>query len=311
MSIAKNRLSALIGEEIPDASVQGIFRRLGFEPTESSDRWTCQSPTHRFDISIEEDLVEEVCRVYGYDNIATKMPNATLALKPVANIRGDSNDLRSKLKSLGYHEAVTYSFIERNKNDRFAGSNESPTLQNPMSIEREVMRWSLLPGLLDVVSYNIARQHDHVRVFEYGQCFSRADSETLHRDRVAGVAWGLRQPEGWGNRSESVDFFDLKGNIEHLLPDGKVEWSESDVPWLEYGNGADILLDGKKLGSFGLLESNTQEVFEIEGPAYVFELEASLLMDVETRTAETISTFPSVRRDLALVSRRVHFLGSH
>lgn len=301
VAIDKSRLAELIGEEIPDASIGGIFQRLGFKPTESGDGWTCQSPSHRFDISIEEDLVEEVCRVFGYDNIATKMPNATLALKPVANIRGDSNDLRSKLKSLGYHEAVTYSFIERNKNDRFAGSNDSPVLQNPMSIEREVMRWSLLPGLLDVVSYNIARQHDHVRVFEYGQCFSRANSETLHRDRIAGVAWGLRQPEGWGNRSESVDFFDLKGNIEHLLPDGKVEWSESDVPWLEYGNGADILLDGKKLGSFGLLESNTQEVFEIEGSAYVFELEANLLMDEQTRTAETISTFPSVRRDLALV----------
>ncbi len=301
VSIAKNRLSALIGEEIPDASVQGIFRRLGFEPTESSDRWTCQSPTHRFDISIEEDLVEEVCRVYGYDNIATKMPNAMLALEPVANIRGDSSDLRTRLKSLGYHEAVTYSFIEREKNAKFAGSNETPILQNPMSIEREVMRWSLLPGLLDVVSYNIARQHDHVRLFEFGQCFGYGDSKTVHRDRVAGVAWGLRQPEGWGNRSESVDFFDLKGNIERLLPVGEIEWSESDVPWLEYGNGADVLINGKKLGSFGRLASKTQELFEIDGATYIFELEANLLRDEETRKAQTISTFPSVRRDLALV----------
>lgn len=301
VNIAKSRLAELIGEEIPDASIQGIFRRLGFKPTETGDGWTCQSPSHRFDISIEEDLVEEVCRVYGYDNIATKMPNATLALKPVANIQGDSNDLRSRLKSLGYHEAVTYSFIERERNAKFSGSSESPILQNPMSIEREVMRYSLLPGLLEVVSYNIARQHDHVRVFEYGQCFSHADSETLYRDRVAGVAWGLRQPEGWGNRSESVDFFDLKGNIEQLLPVGEVEWNESDAPWLEYGNGADILIDGKKLGSFGLLESKTQELFEIEGPVYVFELEASQLRDAETKTAQTISTFPSVRRDLALV----------
>ncbi|MXW53510.1 MAG: phenylalanine--tRNA ligase subunit beta [Gammaproteobacteria bacterium] len=301
VSIAKNRLSALIGEEIPDTSVQGIFRRLGFDPSESAESWTCRSPAHRFDISIEEDLVEEVCRVYGYDNVATKMPNATLALEPVANARGDSSDLRTKLKSLGYHEAVTYSFIEREKNAEFAGSNESLVLQNPMSIEREVMRWSLLPGLLDVVSYNIARQHDHVRVYEYGQCFGYSDSKTLHRERLAGVAWGLRQPEGWGNQSELVDFFDLKGNIEHLLPVGEVEWKESNVPWLEYGNGADIFVDGKKLGSFGLLESKTQEVFEIEGSTYVFELEANLLLDTETKTARAISTYPSVRRDLALV----------
>ena len=301
VSIAKSRLSALIGEEIPDASIHGIFQRLGFEPTESSDNWTCQSPSHRFDISIEEDLVEEVCRVFGYDNIATKMPNAKLALKPVANIQGDSNDLRSRLKSLGYHEAVTYSFIERERNAKFSGSSEPPVLQNPMSTEREVMRYSLLPGLLEVVSYNIARQHDHVRVFEYGQCFSHADSETLNRERVAGVAWGLRQPEGWGNRSELVDFFDLKGNIEQLLPDGEVEWNETDAPWLEYGNGADVLINGKKLGTIGLLESRTQELFEIDGPTYVFELEAGLLIDAETKTAQTISTHPSVRRDLALI----------
>ena len=309
VSITKNRLAALIGEDIPNGSVEGIFQRLGFEPKESADSWKCRSPSHRFDIAIEEDLVEEVCRVYGYDNIATKMPNATLTLKPVASVRGDSNDLRTRLRSLGFHEAVTYSFIERERNTIFAGSSEPPVLQNPMSIEREVMRWSLLPGLLDVVSYNIARQHDHVRVFEYGQCFGSSDSTTFHRERVAGVAWGLRQPEGWSNRSESVDFFDLKGTVEQLLPVGEVEWKESNEPWLEYGNSADILIDGKILGSFGRLESKTQELFGIDGPTYVFELEASLLRDAHPRTAQTISTLPSVRRDLALVLDEAISLG--
>lgn len=301
VNITKQRLASLIGETVPDEVVRGIFERLEFEPKESDDGWTCQSPSHRFDISMEEDLVEEVCRVYGYDNIATKMPSATLELKPSANINGDAHDLRSRLKSLGYHEAITYSFIDREKNSKFAGPNEPPILQNPMSTDRDVMRWSLLPGLLDIVSYNIARQHDYVRVFEYGQCFGHCDTEVLTRERVAGVAWGLRQPEGWGNSSNLVDFFDLKGNLEQILPKGDVKWIESDNPWLEYGNCAAILIEGKELGSFGRLESKTQELFEIDGPTYVFELEAKLLEDAETTTAQTIGTFPRVRRDLALI----------
>ncbi|MCY3884326.1 MAG: phenylalanine--tRNA ligase subunit beta [Gammaproteobacteria bacterium] len=301
VGITKKRLATLIGEPIPNEVIRGIFQRLEFEPVESADGWTCKSPSHRFDISIEEDLVEEICRVYGYDNIATKMPSATLELKPVTKRDGDANDLRSALESLGYHEAVTYSFIDREKNSKFAGPNEPPVLQNPLSTDREVMRWSLLPGLLDVVSYNIARQHDHVRVFEYGQCFGHCDTEVLTRERVAGVAWGLRQPEGWGGSSDWVDFFDLKGNLERILPKGEVEWIQSENPWLEYGNSAAILVDGKELGSFGRLESKTQELFEIDGSTYVFELEAKLLEDEETTDTQSISTFPRVRRDLALI----------
>lgn len=301
VKITKKRLATLIGEKIPDEVVQGIFQRLELAPQQSENGWTCQSPSHRFDISIEEDLVEEVCRVYGYSKIGMGIPSTFLSLNPVAKKRGDATDLRTRLKSLGYHEAVTYSFIDRERNAKFAGSNQPPVLQNPISSDREVMRWSLLPGLLDVVSYNVSRQHDHVRVFEFGQCFGYCDMEVLNRERIAGVAWGLRQPEGWGNSRDLVDFFDMKGNLEQLLPEEAIEWRESDKPWLAHGNGADILLRGTEIGSFGRLDSHLQTLFEIEGPLFVFELEAQPLQRSDLRIAQKISSFPRVRRDLALI----------
>ena len=301
VSIGKARLAHLIGQTIDDETVRGIFERLEFDPTETADSWTVTSPTFRFDIAIEVDLVEEVCRIYGYDRIDTHMPNAQLDLNEVASVRGDATYLRAAMRSMGYNETVTYSFIDRERNLLFGGTNNPPTLQNPMSSDREVMRGSLLPGLLDVVAYNAARQHTHIRVFEYGQCFSYESGNLTQFERIAGVAWGNRDPELWGNDKAEVDFFDVKADVEELLPTGRVKFRESAAGWLRGGFGAEILLDGEVVGSVGQIEPKMQSSFGIDGSVFGFECLAGRLEDKHARLAQPISAFPSIRRDLALV----------
>lgn len=301
VTIHKERLDQLIGENLPDDVVYGIFERLGFEPEEPAEYWTVTAPTHRFDIEIEEDLVEEVCRIYGYDRIGMRLPVTPLNLLAVTSATGDASDLRSRLRSMGYSEAITYSFIGRSRNDMFSSSDEIPILQNPMSSDREVMRCSLLPGLLDVVSYNGARQHSLVRVFEYGQCFNFDKGQLIQEDRVAGAAWGVRHPENWTNGREPVDFFDVKGHVEALLPQGVIEFRQSKKHWVRPGHGADIFVDGIEVGSVGQVQLDVQAMFDIEEPVFGFEFVAKRLKDSLQRKSKQISTHPSVRRDLALI----------
>lgn len=301
LSIHKERLDQLIGEHISDEVVYGIFERLGFEPEEPAEDWTVISPTHRFDINIEEDLVEEVCRIYGYDRIGARLPATPLNLEPAKSALGDSTDLRVRLCSLGYNETITYSFIDRTRYAHFTESDESPTLQNPMSSDREVMRCSLLPGLLDVVAYNVARQHDLVRLFEHGQCFQFSNGELIQKDHLAAVAWGMRHPEGWANDRERFDFFDMKGHVEELLPQGTIEFRQATKSWFQPGNAADVFVDGIEIGSVGQIHPDAQSTFDVEGPIFAFEFVAESLLDDNPRQYSNISAHPSIRRDLALV----------
>ena len=220
VELRRERLHALVGEPIDDEVVNDIFVRLDLNPVANGDGWSVTAPSHRFDIEIEEDLVEEVCRVYGYNRIGSRAPITDLTLKHVARDHASDHDLRRCLVDLGYQEAITYSFVSPSHHDLFvpgglAGGDRESDVGRAICYADEPV-----PGLLDAVRGNVARQSQSIRLFEYGQCFTRSSEGVDQSVRIGGALWGRREPENWANSSDGVDFFDLKGDIEQLAAIG-------------------------------------------------------------------------------------------
>lgn len=326
VTLRARRLERVAGIEIPVATVDDILRRLDFvvsarrESDSDGTCWTVSVPSHRFDIAIEADLIEEICRIYGYNEIPSRRPQATLALAAVPKARTPVARLKRQLAGFGYQEVVTYSFIEPGQLHRFEPDAKPMTLANPMSVEQSVMRTTLLPGLVEVWRSNRARQQNRLRVFEVGQCFiPRADGLTQSL-RVGGLLVGPRQSENWlnGAANEPVpgagvaaggtDFFDLKGDIERLLRwQGVVSASFQRLdtdPALHPGQAASVIVDGRAIGRMGRLHPAIEAELDLGQATFVFELETELLLERTAPTYAAVSRFPAVRRDLALLVDR-------
>ncbi|MCY3541373.1 MAG: phenylalanine--tRNA ligase subunit beta [Gammaproteobacteria bacterium] len=291
-----------IGYALDADKMNQMFEGLEFSFRLDDKGWWITPPTHRYDIEIAEDFVEEICRIHGYDNIPSQPLRATVHLQGSKRIRGDSRELRASLSTLGYNEAMTYSFIHENANEMFSNYKKIPKLTNPISLDRSVMRCSIIPGLLSAVAYNTARQESALRLFEYGQCFEYDKSgDLLQRDKVAGVLLGTRNPEGWASSRESIDFYDVKADLESLLCYTKVDFDKVDCKWLQSGHSACVKVKDQIVGVVGKLKQNIAREFEIDQEVYAFELDATLLLRSEYAHFSEFSPFPSVRRDLAFV----------
>ena len=282
--------------------INRMFDQLEFKFREEREGWWITPPPHRYDIEIPEDFVEEICRVVGYDNIPSTPLQTIVNLREPKRKRGDARELRTSLSSLGYNEVITYSFIPKNTNDLFSNSKRIPELVNPISVDRAVMRGSIISGLLTTVAYNIARQEGALRLFEYGQCFRFvAKGKLQQRDQVAGVLLGTRSPESWANDHREVDFFDIKADLESLLCFATIEFEPVESKGFEPNQCASVKLGRQVVGVVGKVRSSATLHFEIEQDVYAFELDAeNLLRSSHPRFVE-FSSFPSVRRDLALV----------
>lgn len=282
--------------------VNRIFDQLEFKFREEKEGWWITPPPHRYDIEIPEDFVEEICRVVGYDNIPSTPIQTAVNLREPKSKRGDARELRTSLSGLGFNEVITYSFVPKSTNDLFSTSKKIPELVNPISLDRAVMRSSIIPGLLTTAAYNIARQESALRLFEYGQCFEYdANGRLLQRDKVAGVLLGARSPESWANHHHDVDFFDVKADLESLLCFATIEFVPVESKGFEPNQCASVKLGQHVVGVVGKVRSDATRHFEIEQDVYAFELDAvSLLSSTHPRFVE-FSSFPSVRRDLALV----------
>ena len=291
-----------IGHALDQDLINKMFVGLEFEFKQADNGWWVTPPPHRYDIEIPEDFVEEICRIYGYDNIPCEPLKATVNFQGSKQKRGDARELRTNLSMLGYNEAITYSFIHKDANATFSNSKKIPELANPISLDRSVMRCSIVPGLLTIASYNIARQQSTLRVFEYGQCFEYDKSgELQQRDKVAGLLLGARHPESWASDRQSVDFFDIKADLESLLCYSDVAFDTIECKWLESGHSACVKAMEHIVGVVGKVRPSVAAQFELDQDVYAFELDAERLLSTALARFSEFSPFPSVRRDLAIV----------
>jgi len=309
------RLNRVLGIELDAAEVTRILEDLRMQPEFKAGRWTITAPSDRFDIEIEEDLIEEVARIFGFDNIPAALPAGELDPGVVSEGRVSLQNIQQALCAAGYQEAINYSFTSRSRLGQFQMDEYMLPLANALSADLEVMRTALLPGLMDTVSHNLRRQQDRVRFFETGTVFKQADSltESWH---VAAVACGSAVPEQWGMDSRNTDFFDLKGDLEAMLSlrgqsgdlTGEAEFRNTELPWLHPGQAAMVSIKGVDIGWAGSIHPAILKQLEIRDPVLAFELDLDLLSKRELVNTKYISRFPSIRRDLALlVPEKVNF----
>jgi len=310
VALREARLNELLGVDIEPERVDAALDQLGFELLERGAeqdgvRWVIRSPSHRFDISREADLVEEICRIYGYNKVPSRLPATRLELARVPLEKSPVSALKQQLVDLGYQEAITYSFVDPRRQDLLAPEAPVLTLSNPMSAEMSVMRRDLLVGLVEALVANVSRQQERVRVFEVGLAF--LPGERLRQvQRVGMLLWGRRLPESWSQPDDKVDFFDIKGDAEHLLA-----WSgASDVVFepatdavLHPGQSARVLVDGRDAGRIGRLHPEIEARLDVPGAVYVAEFDTEALLARRKRRHRGVSKFPSVRRDLSLLVR--------
>jgi phenylalanyl-tRNA synthetase beta chain len=299
------RLNLLIGCDIPRGATEGILERLGMDVTWSEDHWMVTAPSARFDIQIEEDLIEEVARIYGYDVIPEAPVSGELAPGTSSGHRVSLTRVREALCSAGYQEAINYSFVDQKQLAAVHHDEQVLPLANPLSSDMDVMRTTLLPGLLTSLARNVRRQQPRVKLFETGVAFLQG--EVMNEvERLAGIATGEAMPEQWGEPARALDFFDIKGDIERLYAmkgdSGRPVFEPAiDLPWMHPGASALIRLDGKAVGWCGAVHPTVLKAFEIKKSVFAFELDLENLLYREVPFTKTISRFPSVRRDLALL----------
>ncbi|HVY22337.1 MAG TPA: phenylalanine--tRNA ligase subunit beta [Steroidobacteraceae bacterium] len=298
------RLQKVLGQVIPAAKVEEILRSLGMMVSSSdgrSDHWQVTPPSWRFDINIEADLIEEVARIYGYDNIATTPAPMVQRLRPVTERRIPAERMKNILIDRGYQEAITYSFTDPVVQQILFPDQGGLALANPISSELGVMRLSLWPGLVQALSFNQRRQQPRVRLFELGRKFS-GDGQ-CEMDVLAGIAGGTLLPKQWGETARAVDFFDVKADVQALLDItgcvGRFAFEPARMAALHPGQAARIVRDGQPVGWIGLLNPRIVNALDLSYPAYVFELEISSTFVSQSPEYKEISKFPAVHRDLA------------
>ncbi|MBJ7555960.1 phenylalanine--tRNA ligase subunit beta [Marinomonas spartinae] len=309
--LRRKKLDQYLAMSIDKAQVTDILTRLGLEMVDvTDDAWTTKVPSHRFDISIEADLIEEIARIYGYDNLPSSMPQAAVNFTPLSESKTKIQVLRSVLVAQGYQEAVTYSFIDPVLSKQFLPNIEPVPLANPISADMGVMRPSLVPGLVKAYLYNQNRQQSRVRLFETGRRFIGSVDALEELDQqlqIAGLLAGSRDGEAWYHNGEKVDFYDLKAHVEMIFAlNGGVKptYERSACEFLHPGRSADIFVDGCFVGLMGELHPQLSKSLGANQPIYLFDIALEAVLNARLPEYEAISKFPEVRRDLALLVDR-------
>jgi len=302
VSLRQQRLNALVGIEIPTDRVTAILHDLGMRVEKTDAGWQVTPPPARMDLAIEEDMIEEVVRVFGFDHIPAKRPGGHLRPEPIPEQILAQSRIRDRLCDSGYREAVTYSFVDRQLLKPFGWDEAVIELANPISQDMDVMRPSLVPGLLQALRHNIQHQQQRVRLFELGATF---DGEGKETQRVAAICYGSVAPEQWGAAARMVDFFDSKGDLEVLLEltatGAEDRFEPVELAWLHPGQSAAVYRNGERLGWIGALHPSLLQALDIEGQVYAFEMDLQRLQQRNLPVYQAYSRYPSIRRDLSLL----------
>ena len=307
VSLRAERLTRVVGIEFESAQVTEILERLGMAVSFENNVWQATVPAYRFDIEIEEDLIEEVARVYGYNNIPNVAPTGQLAMLPRQESQLGVNSFKSVLLQQGYDEAITYSFVDPKKQSILFADQASLTLPHPISADMSVMRVSLMTGLLDALAYNQKRQQARVRLFETGLKFTvdaNSENGVAQTPMLAGAVIGKVTDENWQG-SENIDFFSVKGDVERLLSltgrAAEFNFVPTQQAHLHPGQGADIVYRDEVVGFVGALHPQFEKVFGLKSRAFVFEITLSAISQRTLPKARPVSKFPTNKRDVAIV----------
>ncbi|UCG72815.1 MAG: phenylalanine--tRNA ligase subunit beta [Chromatiales bacterium] len=303
--LRRARLAQVLGVKIPDDAATGILNRLDMRVESTEVGWAVTAPPSRFDIALEVDLIEEVARVYGYDQVPEQTGPAPGELPLVTEFAVTLDRAREVLVDAGYQEVVTWSFVDADLDRRFAGGRDGLALANPIASHLAVMRQSLWPGLCQAAAYNLARQQERVLFFESGVRFIQQNNELVEETMIAGLAVGSRVPEQWGEPAENLDLFDIKSVIEAFAElTGEPEsfdFRAAEHAALRPGRSAEVLRQGRCIGHFGELHPTFAKRLDLPSAPLVFELLAEPLLAAVPPRYRPVSRFPAVRRDLAVV----------
>ncbi|RNB56979.1 phenylalanine--tRNA ligase subunit beta [Brevibacillus gelatini] len=317
VTVTLAKINQHLGTNLTAADVSPIFTRLQFPFTQEGDSWTVTVPTRRGDITLPEDLVEEVARLYGYDNIPTSLPSGTTTQGQLTREQKLRRTIRHHLIGTGLHEAISYALVHPDRVEAVAGLHQEKvnpvSLMMPMSEEHSTLRTSLIPSLLETVAYNKNRQNHDVAIFELGRVFlTREESLTqLPEERlyVAGALTGQLLPQNWMGAKQPVDFYQVKGIVDSLLDRLGIHTAQykaaADIAGMHPGRTAEVWVGDKRLGYLGQVHPVTEKAYDLS-ETYVFQLDVALLIEAAAEVGHynPLPKFPAVTRDLALVVDR-------
>ena len=300
VKLRMTRLVSVLGILFEQAKVAQLLQQLGFEFTEADDVFSVIPPSYRFDISIEEDLIEEVARLHGYDLIPAIFPIADLSMLPAPEARVHQNKLRESLVAVGYQEVVNYSFVDESWEKDLLGNVLPIKLQNPIASNLSVMRTSLWGGLLDTLTYNLNRKQDRAFLFEIGAVYFKQAVGFLETTCISGLAYGSAKPEQWAADSVDVDFFEIKAHVDRLVG-GQITYEKAEHVALHPGQTARILQNGIAIGWLGKLHPKWQQHHNLTKGTYLFELDLEAVTNRKIPSYQEVTKFLPIRRDLAVV----------
>jgi len=303
--LRRERLARVLGVTLEEATVTGILRSLRLAVDVTNDGWLVTPPGFRFDIVLEEDLIEEVARIHGYDRIPEATATAATPLEPVSERQVETGTLAAALVARDYQEVITYSFVDADVDRALTGHASALVLSNPISSEMSIMRGTLWTGMLQAAAANVARQQDRVRLFEIGKSFHGSPEHPVEVQRIAGLVMGPVLAEQWGSVVKSTDFFDLKADVEALRTltgsAGDFTFERVDHAALQPGQAASIVRDDAGVGVIGKLHPTIAKQLDLKKDVFLFELDIERAFAARVPAASLISKFPAIRRDIAIV----------
>lgn len=290
--------------------MENTFKRLGFEYRFDGEVFTVKSPSYRFDIEIEEDLIEEVARLYGYEKLPDRPPLARIAMKAAREDSRSGHDLRREMAGLGYQELINFSFVPEVWEKDFAGNEHPIRLLNPIVSQLSVMRTQMIGSLVDILKYNLNRKAERVRIFELGRVF--LPDPTINDgpwsvkginqpQRIAGLAYGDVNDPQWGEPARRVDFFDVKGDVERLVAPLHARFVREEIPAFHPGRSAAIYVGERRVGVIGELHPRLAQTYDLPHSPVVFEIDVAPICSVYVPHYTPVSKFQPMRRDIAVV----------
>ncbi len=295
------RINSVLGMRLEMSEVMDYFDRLKFDFAIEGDSFSITPPTFRFDLVIEEDFIEEVARIHGYDRIPISVPKASLGMLPEPETGlVPIERLRQTLVARDYQEVINYAFVDETWEKDFAGNHEHVRLKNPIASHMSVMRSSLLGGLVSNLQFNVNRKQNRVRIFEIGRCFMVGNHEEREIENIAGLCFGSALPEQWAVNSREIDFFDVKTDIESLFVPNKIQFEHGIHPAMHPGKSAKILVNSQFSGWVGELHPRLSAKYHLPGTTVLFEIRMAATAPQSLPCMRVLSKFPPVRRDIAV-----------